>query len=123
MSLLSRISIGKAGGGNSAVVPAMPTGATTAGALPRPTPARRVDAAASRDVPARTILQVDWVRCQGHGVCAAAFGEKISLDRWGFPAGVTTSGVPVPDGLEGPAKLAVATCPAVALRLRDAQTD
>ena len=61
-------------------------------------------------------LIVDWTRCQGHGVCAAAFGERIDLDRWGFPEGVSTPGESVPSELSRAARLAVATCPAVALR-------
>jgi ferredoxin len=62
-------------------------------------------------------LIVDWTRCAGHGVCSAAFGEQVSLDRWGFPIGVTTSGVTVAADMQAAAKMAVATCPAAALRL------
>jgi ferredoxin len=50
-------------------------------------------------------------------VCAAALGERIDLDTWGYPIGVTTRGEDVPDSLVGAAKLAVAMCPAAALRL------
>lgn len=64
-----------------------------------------------------TNLQIDWTRCVGHGVCAAAFGEQISLDRWGYPDGVATLGRPIPKTSMRAAKAAVATCPAVALRL------
>lgn len=65
-------------------------------------------------------LVVDWSRCAGHGVCAAALGERIDLDRWGYPTGVTTRGVPVPGRMRDAARLAVASCPAAALRLRRA---
>jgi ferredoxin len=68
----------------------------------------------------RRVLVVDWERCAGHGVCAAALGERVDLDRWGYPTGVTTGGVPIAGGLERAARLAVASCPAAALRLRRA---
>jgi ferredoxin len=64
------------------------------------------------------VLVVDWSRCAGHGVCAAALGERIGLDRWGYPTGVSTAGVPVGAHLRDAARLAVAACPAAALRLR-----
>ena len=60
-------------------------------------------------------LQVDWTRCDGHGLCAAMFPERITLDEWGFP---------VVDGrrLEGrevrAARSAALACPALALRLQ-----
>lgn len=63
-------------------------------------------------------LTVDWARCTGQGVCAAALGERIALDRWGFPTGVTTGGVDVPVGLVEAARLAVVSCPAAALSMR-----
>ena len=43
--------------------------------------------------------------------------ERIDLDGWGYPIGVTTRGEEIPDSLVRAAKLAVATCPAAALRL------
>ena len=69
--------------------------------------------------PTRTthVLTVDWARCTGQGVCAAALGERIDLDSWGYPTGVTTRGQPIPAGLVGAARLAVSSCPAAALRL------
>jgi ferredoxin len=65
----------------------------------------------------RHVLVVDWERCTGQGVCAAALGERIDLDSWGYPIGVTTRGEAIPDPLVRAAKLAVAMCPAAALRL------
>jgi ferredoxin len=65
-------------------------------------------------------LSVDWTRCVGHGVCAAALGERVGLDRWGYPT-VPTRGVEVPDGLLGAARMAVTSCPAAALRLQPAE--
>lgn len=64
-------------------------------------------------------LTVDWTRCAGHGVCAAAVGERVGLDRWGYPT-VANGGVDVPDGLLGAARMAVRSCPAAALRLQRA---
>ncbi len=65
-------------------------------------------------------LEIDWARCAGHGVCAAALQERISRDRWGYPTGVNSSGIPVPPSLVRAARLAVASCPAAALTLRRA---
>ena len=64
------------------------------------------------------VLTVDWERCAGHGVCAAALGERIDLDSWGYPIGVTTRGEVIPASLLGAARLAAAACPAAALRLQ-----
>lgn len=63
-------------------------------------------------------LTIDWALCQAHGVCAAALGEQITRDKWGYPRVGTE--VAVEPGLEGAARMAVATCPAAALRLRQA---
>jgi ferredoxin len=68
--------------------------------------------------PVGRVLVVDWERCVGHGVCAAALGERVDLDRWGYPTGVSTRGVAIAADLERAARLAVASCPAAALRLR-----
>lgn len=67
--------------------------------------------------PARLALVVDWQRCTGQGVCAAALGERLDLDRWGYPVGMGARGAEVPRELERAARLAVASCPAAALRL------
>lgn len=71
----------------------------------------------SRDARPARILTVDWSRCAGHGVCAAALGERIDLDRWGYPTGVSTRGVGIPADKVEAARLAVVSCPAAALRL------
>jgi len=63
------------------------------------------------------VLSLDWERCAGHGVCAAAIGERIDLDSWGYPIGVSHRGEDIPDSLVRAATLAVAMCPAAALRL------
>src|ERR1700759_586188 len=59
-------------------------------------------------------LMVDWVRCEGHGLCAHLVPELIHLDKTGFP-GILP--IPVPPWLEKDAQQAVHMCPALALRL------
>jgi ferredoxin len=59
-------------------------------------------------------LRVNPIACQAHGVCAEALPEMISLDEWNYPI---LSRNPVPPELLKEAKLAVAACPVLALRL------
>jgi NADH:ubiquinone oxidoreductase subunit F (NADH-binding)/ferredoxin len=59
-------------------------------------------------------LIVDWVRCEGHGLCAHLVPELIHLDSNGFPVILN---IPVPPWLEKDAQQAVEMCPALALRL------
>ena len=59
-------------------------------------------------------LEIDWTRCDGHGLCARLLPERIGLDEHGFPV--------LPDREVGEALLpharrAVAVCPQLALRL------
>ena len=59
-------------------------------------------------------LEVDWTRCDGHGLCARLLPERIDLDDAGFPV--------IPDRrVDGPtlshARRAVGACPRLALRL------
>jgi NADH:ubiquinone oxidoreductase subunit F (NADH-binding)/ferredoxin len=83
---------------------------------PGPQPGRCVRPAAGDDVTATSApdLQIDWTRCDGHGLCAALLPRSISVDEWGYP-------VLDADGLRGerPADLrrAVGVCPSLALRL------
>jgi ferredoxin len=60
-------------------------------------------------------LRVDPIACDGHGLCAELMPERIQLDDWGYPI---VSADPIPAGLEGHARRAVAACPTLALRLR-----
>ncbi len=70
----------------------------------------------ARVVPAATAtrLEIDWTRCDGHGLCAALFPERIALDEWGFPiidrAPLIGDEVPA-------ARRVVLACPALALRV------
>jgi ferredoxin len=59
-------------------------------------------------------LQVDWTRCQGHGLCHSVVPELVQLDNQGYPMFLD---MPVPFWLEKEAQQAVAMCPALALRL------
>jgi NADH:ubiquinone oxidoreductase subunit F (NADH-binding)/ferredoxin len=59
-------------------------------------------------------LMVDWVRCEGHGLCAHLVPELIHLDKTGFPVILP---IPVPPWLEKNAQHAVQMCPALALRI------
>jgi ferredoxin len=60
-------------------------------------------------------LHVDPIACEGHGLCAELFPERIRLDDWGYPI---VSSDPIPPGLESHARRAVAACPTLALKLR-----
>jgi ferredoxin len=62
-----------------------------------------------------TTVSVDWLRCDGHGVCAEVAPEVFGLDDWGYP---TVSDGPLSRADEKVARRAATACPAVALRLR-----
>jgi ferredoxin len=62
--------------------------------------------------PAR--LGVDFIACDGRGLCAEALPELITLDDWGFPV---VSARPVPPRLLADARATVWACPKLALRL------
>ena len=59
-------------------------------------------------------LRVDFIACDGRGLCAAALPELITLDDWGFPI---VSGRPVPPRMLADACETVRACPKLALRL------
>ena len=60
------------------------------------------------------LLEIDRIRCDGHGMCAELLPELISLDDWGYPMIKTGS---VPANLVEHARKAVDACPVLALRL------
>lgn len=74
---------------------------------------------------ARTTLHIDWVACDGRGLCTEILPELLTEDPWGYPAPVAVQGrdplppnaIPVPERLLGEAREAVAACPLLALRL------
>ena len=59
-------------------------------------------------------LEIDWTRCDGHGLCATLLPDGVELDEWGFPV---LSGRAVTAGELTNARRAVLACPALALRL------
>ena len=62
----------------------------------------------------RLELQVNPIACDGHGLCAELFPERVSLDEWGYPIIDPRS---IPKELEKHAQRAVSECPKVALIL------
>jgi ferredoxin len=58
-------------------------------------------------------LVVDPTACDGQGLCAQLFPERIALDDWGFPIVRGAVG----DDEVTHARRAVSACPALALRL------
>jgi ferredoxin len=63
-----------------------------------------------------TVIRVNPIACEAHGVCAELFPEWIQLDDWGYPI---VSDRPIPEELLVHARRAVAACPKVALVLTD----
>jgi ferredoxin len=61
---------------------------------------------------------VDWTRCRGHGLCTHLVPELIHADAQGYPVMLN---IPVPTWLEKDAEQAVHMCPALALRLTNAE--
>jgi ferredoxin len=62
-------------------------------------------------------LAIDWTRCDGHGLCMALLPGAVTRDDWGYPVlDDRALARQRPDDL----KRAVATCPALALRLSEA---
>jgi ferredoxin len=59
-------------------------------------------------------LEVDWTRCDGHGLCAQLLPSRISVDEWGFPE---VAAAPVRAAEEVSVRRAIGVCPALALRL------
>jgi ferredoxin len=58
-------------------------------------------------------LEVDWTRCDGHGICAALLPGAITRDDWGYPLidadAVASAG-------SGALNRVVTACPSLALR-------
>jgi ferredoxin len=59
-------------------------------------------------------LEIDWTRCDGHGLCGTLLPDEILLDEWGFPV---LRGREITRGELTNARRAVLACPALALRL------
>jgi ferredoxin len=63
-------------------------------------------------------LRVDPIRCDGHGLCAELFPERVRRDDWGYPI---VDPAPIPPPLLPMARRAVDACPVLALRLEAAR--
>jgi ferredoxin len=61
-----------------------------------------------------TDLRVDWIACEGRGLCLELLPELLHADDWGYPM-VAPGGVP-PELLDQ-TRRTVAACPTLALRL------
>ena len=61
-----------------------------------------------------TSLEIDWTRCDGHGLCAALLPARITRDEWGFPV---LAAHPVRENEVTGLRRAIGLCPALALRL------
>lgn len=59
-------------------------------------------------------LRVDWIKCDGYGLCGDMLPEAIDLDEWRYP--IIRPG-PVDAGLLDDAQRAVDCCPMKALIL------
>lgn len=62
-------------------------------------------------------LVVDPIRCDGRGLCAELFPERVTLDDWGFPI---IDPAPISWRQLRDARRAVQLCPVLALRLESA---
>jgi ferredoxin len=62
-------------------------------------------------------LAVDPIRCDGSGLCAELFPERVALDDWGYPI---IDDAPIESAEVGHARRAVRSCPVLALRLERA---
>lgn len=59
-------------------------------------------------------LRVNPIRCDGHGLCAELFPERVGLDDWGYPL---IQPQPIGPDLLPAARKAVDACPVLALLL------
>lgn len=62
-------------------------------------------------------LVVDPILCDGRGLCAELFPERVTLDDWGFPM-IDPEAIPVHQLRD--ARRATQLCPVLALRLEPA---
>ncbi|MER5972347.1 NADH-ubiquinone oxidoreductase-F iron-sulfur binding region domain-containing protein [Streptomyces sp. NPDC002055] len=87
-------------------------GRPTQGVLPLPNPGYE-----DEGVPSGEKLAVDWVLCEGHGLCAGVVPEMIRMGPDGYPV---IADMTVPMHLRANAQRAVRRCPELALRLEQA---
>ncbi|HYM83188.1 MAG TPA: ferredoxin [Candidatus Dormibacteraeota bacterium] len=65
-------------------------------------------------------LRVDWIRCDGYGLCSDLAPDLIDLDDWRYPVLRT---VPLEGALLHEAQRAIDCCPMAALKLVRASRD
>jgi ferredoxin len=64
-------------------------------------------------------LHIDWVRCDGRGLCLEILPELLVEDDWGFPLSRSGELAPVVSGnVAEHARRAVKECPRLALTVR-----
>jgi len=66
----------------------------------------------------RHVLRIDFIDCDGRGICADLLPERIALDDWGYPI-IDPS--PIGADLIALARRCVRNCPTLALRLDPVQ--
>jgi ferredoxin len=66
----------------------------------------------------RNRIAVDFIACDGYGICADVLPENFRLDDWGYP--IVTDEM-IDPGLMRKAKRAVRGCPVLALRIEEAK--
>jgi ferredoxin len=77
---------------------------------------QRTRVADAQPVAWRVTLVVDPIQCDGHGVCAELFPERVTMDRWGYPI-IDNDDIPL--ALLDHARRAVTACPRLALHLME----
>lgn len=70
--------------------------------------------------PASTVLRINPITCEGHGLCAELLPELMALDDWGYPYPMT---VAIPPSFEALAGRAAKVCPTLAIQLERLRTE
>jgi len=63
-------------------------------------------------------LRVDWIRCDGYGLCGDLAPDVIALDEWRYPIILTDT---VPSAALDDVQRAIDCCPVRALSLVEAE--
>lgn len=65
-------------------------------------------------------IRIDWILCDGFGLCGDLLPDVIDLDDWRYPI---IRPVPIDSGLLHAAQRAVDCCPTKALKLQTVKPD
>ena len=65
-----------------------------------------------------TIVRINPIACQAHGMCAEVLPERITLDEWGYPI---VDGRPLTHEQVEHAQLAARSCPVFAGLLEESR--